>query len=110
MNKLPIITTDNKGRYHSYDGKPAVIYSHYHKEWYKHGVLHRDNDLPAVDSSTHKEYFYNGIRHRSRGPSIVWCDGYKEWWYDGRRYHFNEWIEKLKVPEEEKTEIILREG
>lgn len=40
--------TELNGELHSYDDKPAIIYSGGDCFWYKEGKIHRDNGLPAV--------------------------------------------------------------
>ena len=51
------------------------------KEWWFNGVLHRENDLPAViwANGTNKWYF-NGLCHRENGPAIEYANGTKEWY------------------------------
>jgi len=39
---------DGKLIYHSFDDEPAMIYDNGTKYWYKDGLLHRDNNLPAI--------------------------------------------------------------
>jgi hypothetical protein len=57
------------------------------EEWYENGVLHRDNDLPAiVYSSGSKGWLKNGLKHREHDrPALVTCGG-REWWVDGQRH------------------------
>ena len=39
------------------------------KEWYCHGKLHRDNDLPAfISARGDKEWYQHGKRHPDNGP------------------------------------------
>ena len=40
-------TYDEYGRLHSFDDKPAVVSQFGYLQWYKHGKLHRKNDLPV---------------------------------------------------------------
>ena len=42
------------------------------KKWYKDGVLHRDNDLPAIEfANGNKEWYQNGNLHRDNDlPAI----------------------------------------
>ena len=96
---------------HNVDG-PAIEYLHGTREWYKHGLLHRDDDLPAVEflngtkhwyqnSKCHRDgdlpaieyvsgskYWYkNGELHRDGDlPAIERVDGTKEWWVNGKYY------------------------
>ena len=66
-------TTDEYGRYHSYNDEPAVVVETHmeenesqeliecqgYKAWYKDGQIHRDNDLPAVIHDSGKKFWYN---------------------------------------------------
>ena len=47
--------------------------------WFKHGLPHRDNDLPAIIRGNHKEWRQNGLLHRNNGmpPCIIF--GVKTW-------------------------------
>ena len=54
---------DQSKNLHSYDDLPAIITTIGTKVWYKHGLPHRDNDLPAYIGSTGiKEYWVDGKR------------------------------------------------
>ena len=52
--------------------------------WFKNGVTHRDNDLPAVICKNGtKEWWVNGQRHREDDkPAIVHKHGMKKWYYN----------------------------
>lgn len=55
------------------------------KSWYKNDVLHRDNDLPAIEwTSGTKQWWINGKLHREDGPAIEYRNGDKFWYMDGR--------------------------
>jgi len=62
------------------------------------GKLHRDNDLPAVETLDGSKYWYkNGKLHRENGlPAIEFFDG-EETWYDenGDCCRLDDWIYKL---------------
>ena len=51
------------------------------KKWYKNGLLHRENDLPAIEwVSGTKEWYQNGLLHRENNEhAIRWSNGDKEW-------------------------------
>ena len=56
-------TRDEKGKYHSYNDQPAIIFHNGTKEWCQHGKTHRDNNLPAIVWPNGKEvYWENGKR------------------------------------------------
>ena len=77
-------TKDERGEYHSYNGKPARVYWGI-SEWYKHGKLHREGDLPAVEGSRgHKEWWVDGRRHREGGnPAVIRSTGVCSWYEKG---------------------------
>ena len=56
------------------------------KRWYVNGLLHRDNDLPAIEYLNGDKYwFVNGKRHRDNDlPAIECLDGYKRWFLNGK--------------------------
>ena len=43
--------------------------------WFKDGKLHRDGDLPAVESNEGKLYVKHGHTHRLTGPAVISSDG-----------------------------------
>jgi hypothetical protein len=56
------------------------------KYWYKNGLLHRDNDFPAIilNSGT-KTWYQNGVKHRDNDlPAIIYCDGSQYWYQNGK--------------------------
>jgi len=63
------------------------------KLWYnKSGELHRENDMPAVISSTgDKHWWKNGKRHRDNDlPAVIYLDGYNEWYKNGKVHRDND--------------------
>jgi hypothetical protein len=55
-----------------------------YKLWFENNVLHRKNDLPAIEHADGtKEWYIRGLRHRECGPAIERSNGTKEWWYNG---------------------------
>ncbi len=65
-----------KGLLHRDNDLPAVELTSGEKHWYRKGLLHRDNDLPAKElTSGEKHWYYNGLRHRLNKPSVIWSDG-----------------------------------
>jgi len=60
-------------------------------EYYKGSYLHNDKDLPAVVSGKHKEWWFHGMRHReSDKPAVVYKDNSREWWFHGMRHRGND--------------------
>jgi hypothetical protein len=66
-------------------GGPAVIYPNGDEMWYRYG-----------------------LKHRVDGPAVMYEIGHNEWWFDGDQFSFREWLEKIPVPEKEKTWLILK--
>lgn len=58
-----------------------------YKEWYKEGLLHRE-DGPAREYPNGTKYWYkNGLLHRENGPAIEYFDKSKIWSIEGEEYH-----------------------
>jgi hypothetical protein len=69
------ITRDDKGRFHSFDDKPALVENNNSKIWAKHGAIHRDNDMPAIMATTSQQKIWcqNGLVHREKDrPALSW--------------------------------------
>jgi hypothetical protein len=116
-------TLDSNGKLHSFNDEPAEI-SSYGKTWYKHGVVHRENDLPAriytrkndpagfswfLDGVSHRgenkpAYISNSISrwtvkgstHRSDGPAMVYADNIPSQFY----------LYDLRITEEQHAEVL----
>ena len=85
------------------------------QRWYNnelHGVLHRDNDLPAVITENGTHYWYiNGKRHRLYKPAVINADGIHYWYINGNDIteevddfikehdlpHWSEWTEVHRI-------------
>lgn len=62
----------------------------YHRKWYKNGLLHRDNDEPAIVKGNKKEWFLNGIHDRVNNLPAV-CEFNKKMWFkDGQLHSIND--------------------
>ena len=72
---------------HEFSRKSGVIRirTGYATEWYANNMLHREDDLPAIEHSNgDKEWFYEGLRHRENDlPAIVDVNGGREWYLRG---------------------------
>jgi hypothetical protein len=57
----------------SENDRPAIIsIKDNHREWYKNGLRHRDNDLPAFSSPECQEWYFNGLIHREGfKPAVI---------------------------------------
>ena len=56
------------------------------KYWRLNGLLHREEDLPAVEHNTGtKIWCINNNLHRENGPAVEYFDGGKEWYLNGKK-------------------------
>jgi len=85
------------GKMHRDYDKPAYEYSRDllfsgADKWYQEGMLHRDNDLPAIISRDGvQQWFQNDLRHRDKGrPAVVFPNGEKWWCKEGRLHRGND--------------------
>ena len=75
------------GKWHNVDDA-AIEYKNGTKEWYKHGLLHREGDLPSIeDSNGTKEWYKHGLKHRDGDlPAVIHPNGTKCWYWNDK-YH-----------------------
>ena len=73
---------DRENKLHRADG-PAVERGSGRKEWWWHGLLHRE-DGPALITRTFKRWYKNGNLHRDDGPAVE-GPGKQEWYQDGHK-------------------------
>ena len=97
--------------YHRKKG-PAIEWKNGEKWWFKHGLMHRENNLPALEKDEKKEYWEygqeyilqeNGTKefyyndyfdlsiklHRNKFPAIEYANGDEEWWFNGKRHRLD---------------------
>jgi len=93
------------------------------KQWYRYGILHRE-DGPAVERadgrklwylngklyridflSGQRQWYKNGNSHREDGPAVEWIDGSKGWYLEGEAY-----TEEAHAAEMKKRESFVYEG
>lgn len=56
-----------------------------------HGILHRDNDLPAIINKQLKAWYKNGVRHRENDlPAVEYHSGEKQWHINGNLHRDND--------------------
>jgi hypothetical protein len=95
---------DKDGKFHRDDG-PAIHDAKSHI-WYRHGLRHREGDLPAMDMENgDKAWYREGQKHRETGPAVIYGDGRQEWWLKGRQVSEDE----FKAQEREKIDKWRRE-
>jgi hypothetical protein len=80
------------GMRHRDNDQPAIIYLYAKKEWYQNGELHRDNDQPAgIYLDVKKEWYQHGKLHRDNDqPASIYSDGKKEWYQHGKLHRDND--------------------
>ena len=71
------------GLLHRDDG-PAIEWAG-NKQWWRNGQMHRD-DGPAVDYDYYKAWYHNGLLHRDDGPAVERSNGNHEYWRNGIQY------------------------
>ncbi len=76
------------GIIHRDDDLPAVIFANGDQIWYQNGLIHRSNDLPAVVFPGWRSIWYqNGLTHRDNDlPAVIIYNGRQEWWQNGLRH------------------------
>ena len=75
---------------HRDDDLPAVEYSNGDKHWYKDGKRHRENDLPSIEySNGTKKWYKNGILHREDDYAVEHSNGDKAWYKNGLLHREN---------------------
>jgi hypothetical protein len=68
------------GLLHHDNDEPAVTREKFQfKAFYKKGKLHRDNG-PAIIHFEYRAYYVEGLRHRLEGPAVYYTGGLKEYW------------------------------
>jgi len=92
------------GKLHRENDLPAVESANgdmvYFMEWRVHGLRHRDGGLLAVERATgYKAWWVNGLRHREGGlPAVEMKDGDREWWLNGVRHYHDRWTQQPMTP------------
>lgn len=77
-------------------GEGSIIYLD--NNWF----VHRDNDLPAVESLEGSAWYKHGFLHRENGPAIINKNGQKIWYIEGQsrtEEEFKLFSEKKKLNE-----------
>jgi hypothetical protein len=82
------LVTYKDGKCHSYNDNPSHV-DYCLDGWYKNGLPHRDNDLPAIiiydRSHGQKRWYNNGKHYRENGlPCIEYANGRKIWYKNNK--------------------------
>jgi hypothetical protein len=87
------------------------IYKNGTKEWYNsNGRLHRNDGPAVVHVDGGKSWYQHGKVHRADGPAYEDEDGYKTWWLNDNPLTFDEWLDKVKMSDEDKVMMKLQYG
>jgi len=80
------------GLRHRDNDLPATITSEGDLHWYRNGLCHRDNDLPAeIYESGSQYWFRNGLCHRDNDlPAVIRFDGTQFWYKNGKNHRDND--------------------
>jgi len=70
----------------------GIIHPDTTMEWFKNGLIHRDNNKPAMTyPDGTMEWWVNGLRHRDNDkPALIHSDTTMEWWVNGLRHRDND--------------------
>jgi hypothetical protein len=55
-----ILISYKKGKYHSFNDRPAVIFPNGYKAWYENGILHKKRGPAIITDKGVKVYYVNG--------------------------------------------------
>lgn len=69
--------------------------------WYVNDLLHRENDLPAVENAHEQEWWFNGELHRENDQPAILSVVRKEWWFHGRPHRENDLPAKISIDRKE---------
>lgn len=81
----------SEGLLHRDDDLPAIEHSDGTKEWFFKGERHRGGGKPAIVRADGTKIYYKHNKHHRSGdlPAFEWANGTKEWWVDGIRHRDN---------------------
>lgn len=96
INDQPAMVTEDETRWYHLGkihrvgmGSNAILSEDYAvstprvKIWYRHGLIHRDNDLPAVCGTVAKYWFQHGLCHRDNDQPAKITANSKQWYTHG---------------------------
>lgn len=88
------------GVLHREDDLPALEGFNGDRSWYAHGRLHRENGLPAVESANGRRlWLVDGQLHRDGDlPAVVNADGYRAWFVRGKPHRDDDHLPAEEFP------------
>jgi hypothetical protein len=97
---------DNDGKVHSEGDLPAVVDPRGDKQWFRHGVLHREGGPSYISADGQKVWYSNGKCHRLDGPAVE--QGDKRYYFvDDRQFTEDEFY---RYVDQETGEVLLPPG
>ena len=79
---------------------PAVVLNDGSRFYYQEDILHREDDLPAVEKVDGTRKWFNlGARHRLVGPAAIYPDGRKFYFIMGQAYKREKFYQDPRVIE-----------
>jgi hypothetical protein len=96
----------NRLVWHSFDGKPAIIYKNCEdnprsgsKWWYTDGEQHREDGPAVIHPDGYQAWCLNNKLHREDGPAIIYSDGSKYWYINGKHItkEVNDWAKERNI-------------
>jgi hypothetical protein len=74
------------GKLHRDNDLPAIETQDAEQAWYQHGMLHREDDKPALINHRGRFWYQHGNAHREGDkPARILDNGQKEWWLHDKR-------------------------
>jgi hypothetical protein len=79
---------DVEGLLHRDNDLPAIIKPDGTHEWFSHGMRHRNDGQPAImcGDGTQIWYVYDNLHRSGDLPAVILSDGTNEWFIDGLRH------------------------
>lgn len=86
------VEADRTPKLHSFDDEPAIVYPNGEQNWYIDGVQERGGDRRSrvtthADGTVNQFWYKNGLLHRDNDlPAVIGHDGTQMWYQDGRQH------------------------
>lgn len=72
------------------------------QEWHRHGMLHREGNLPAITNPKGTEiYAVDGQWHRTNGPALIEPSGYRGFFLHGNFLTEDEFLHEYPAVEDQ---------
>jgi len=87
---------NEEGKLHRDNELPAVDSPGVYKRWYKNDKLHREVRPASKSNDGTKVWFQNDKRHNLNGPAITWSSEIKAWFIEDKQYKEEEFKKVIK--------------